>query len=70
MLAGCTGMNTTQSGAIGVNRTQYMSSMVPAQALEQEAGQQYGDILKQAKARTCWTAIPRKWRAPARSRSG
>ena len=25
--------------------------MVPAQALEQEAGQQYGDILKQAKAR-------------------
>ena len=44
-------MNTTQSGAIGVNRTQYMSSMVPAQALEQEAGQQYGDILKQAKAR-------------------
>ena len=44
-------MNTTQSGAIGVNRTQYMSSMVPAQALEQEAGQQYGDILKQAKAK-------------------
>ena len=63
-------MNTTQSGAIGVNRTQYMSSMVPAQALEQEAGQQYGDILKQARPRTCWTAIPRKWRAPARSRSG
>ena len=51
VLAGCTGMNTTQSGAIGVNRTQYMSSMVPAQALEQEAGQQYGDILKQAKAK-------------------
>ena len=25
--------------------------MVPAQALEQEAGQQYGDILKQAKAK-------------------
>ena len=44
VLAGCTGMNTTQSGAIGVNRTQYMSSMVPSQALEQEANQQYADI--------------------------
>ncbi|MBW7406587.1 hypothetical protein J8998_24490, partial [Escherichia coli] len=50
-LAGCTGMNTTQSGAIGVNRTQYMSSMVPSQALEQEANQQYADILKQAQAK-------------------
>lgn len=50
-LAGCTGMNTTQSGAIGVNRTQYMSSLVPSQALEQEASQQYADILKQAQAK-------------------
>ena len=50
-LASCTGMNTTQSGAIGVNRTQYMSSMVPSQALEQEANQQYADILKQAQAK-------------------
>jgi predicted Zn-dependent protease len=50
-LAGCTGMNTTQSGAIGVNRTQYMSSLVPSQALEQEASQQYTDILKQAQAK-------------------
>lgn len=50
-LAGCTGMNTTQSGAIGVNRTQYMSSLVPAQALEQEASQQYTDILKQAQGK-------------------
>ncbi|KAG1438736.1 hypothetical protein G6F57_019720 [Rhizopus arrhizus] len=40
-LVGCTGMNTTQSGAIGVNRTQYMSSLVPSQALEQEASQQH-----------------------------
>jgi len=51
VLAGCSGMNTTQSGAIGVNRTQYMSSMVPSQALEQEANQQYADILKQAQAK-------------------
>ena len=51
VLAGCTGMNTTQSGAVGVNRTQYMSSMVPSQALEQEATQQYVDILKQAQSK-------------------
>lgn len=51
VLAGCTGMNTTQSGAVGVNRTQYMSSMVPSQALEQEATQQYADILKQAQSK-------------------
>ena len=51
VLAGCTGMNTTQSGAVGVDRTQYMSSMVPAQALEQEANQQHADILQQAKAK-------------------
>ena len=50
-LAGCTGMNTTQSGAVGVNRTQYMSSMVPSQALEQEATQQYAEILQQAKSK-------------------
>lgn len=51
VLAGCTGMNTTQSGTVGVNRTQYMSSMVPSQALEQEAAQQYADILQQAKSK-------------------
>lgn len=50
-LAGCTGMNTTQSGAVGVDRTQYMSSMVPSQALEQEATQQYADILKEAESK-------------------
>ncbi|MCD0504110.1 M48 family metallopeptidase [Bordetella petrii] len=49
-LAGCSGMNTTQSGAIGVDRTQYMSSMVSEQALEQEAGQQYSEIIQKARA--------------------
>lgn len=49
-LAGCAGVHTTQSGAIGIDRTQYMSSMVPEQQLEQEAGQQYADIIQQARA--------------------
>jgi len=49
-LAGCASVQTTQSGAIGIDRTQYMSSMVPEQALEQEAGQQYSDIIQKARA--------------------
>lgn len=49
-LTGCAGVQTTQSGAIGVERTQYMSSMVPAQEIEQEAGMQYADLIQQAKA--------------------
>ncbi|EWM44509.1 peptidase M48 family protein [Bordetella holmesii 70147] len=49
-LGACSSMSTTQSGAIGVNRTQYMSSLVPAAQLEQEAVKQYGDTLAKAKA--------------------
>lgn len=51
VLTGCSGMNTTQSGAIGVNRTQYMSSMVPEAQLEQEANKQYSDIIAEAKTK-------------------
>jgi len=50
ILAGCASVNTTQSGAVGIDRTQYMSSMVPEQELEQEAGQQYADIIQKARA--------------------
>ncbi|MBV7487048.1 M48 family metallopeptidase [Bordetella sp. BOR01] len=49
-LAGCASVQTTQSGTVGVDRTQYMSSMVPEQALEQEAGQQYSEIIQKARA--------------------
>ncbi|AKQ55123.1 M48 family metallopeptidase [Bordetella hinzii] len=51
LLAGCAGMNTTQSGAVGVNRTQYMSSLVPEAQLEQEADKQYSDIIAQARTK-------------------
>ncbi|WP_459614523.1 M48 family metallopeptidase [Bordetella sp. 2513F-2] len=47
-LAGCAGVSTTQSGTVGIDRTQYMSSMVPEQALEQEADKQYAEIVQQA----------------------
>ena len=49
-VTGCASVQTTQSGSVGVERTQYMSSMVPEKELEQEAGQQYSDLIQQAKA--------------------
>jgi len=51
VLAGCASVNTTKSGAIGVDRSQYMSSLVSEQDLEQEAGKQYADIIQQARAK-------------------
>src|SRR5690606_39847993 len=65
-LAACASVNTTQSGAIGIERTQYMSSMVPEQALEQEAGQQYADIIQKARAQG---ALDRDSRQVARVRA-
>lgn len=49
-LSGCAPMHTTQSGAVGINRTQYMSSMVPEQELQAEAASQYSQLLQQARA--------------------
>lgn len=50
VLGGCASVQTTSSGAIGVDRQQYMSSMVSEAALQQEAAQQYSALLGQAKA--------------------
>lgn len=49
-LTGCASVQTTQSGTVGVERTQYMSSMVPEKELQLEAGQQYAQLIQQAKA--------------------
>jgi len=48
-LTACAGVQTTQSGAIGINRTQYMSSMVPESQLRQEAETQYEQVIAQAR---------------------
>jgi len=50
IMTGCASVQTTQSGAVGVERTQYMSSLVPEQDVQQEAGQQYAELIQQAKA--------------------
>lgn len=51
LLVACAQVQTTQSGLVGVQRTQYMSSLVSAPQLDQQAAQQYAQILSQARAR-------------------
>lgn len=50
LLAACAQVQTTQSGLVGVNRTQTMSSLVSEAELNQQAETQYRQILAQAKA--------------------
>ncbi|WP_416233059.1 M48 family metallopeptidase [Castellaniella sp.] len=50
-LAACAPVQTTQSGQVGINRTQYMSSLVSEAELDQEAASQYQQILAQARAK-------------------
>lgn len=49
LAAGCAAVQTTQSGAVGVERKQYMSSLVSEAALNQEAAQQYSTLLATAR---------------------
>ncbi|NYT64965.1 M48 family metallopeptidase [Alcaligenaceae bacterium] len=49
VLAGCAAVQTTGSGAVGVERKQYMSGLVSEAALQQEAAQQYTSMLSSAK---------------------
>src|SRR3546814_16020075 len=50
VLGACAAVQTTDSGTVGVERKQYMSSMVSEAALEQGAAQQYSSLIGQAKA--------------------
>ena len=50
LLAACAQVQTTQSGLVGVNRTQTMSSLVSEAELDQQAASDYRQILAQAKA--------------------
>lgn len=49
LVVGCAAVQTTQSGAVGVERKQYMTSLVSEAALDQEAAQQYSTLLTQAR---------------------
>lgn len=48
-LTACAQVYTTQSGTVGVNRAQYMSSLVSASQLNQEAQAQYQQIITSAR---------------------
>lgn len=49
-LVGCAAVQTTGSGAVGIQRQQYMSSLVSEQQLQQEAASQYSALISQARA--------------------
>lgn len=51
LLGACSSVQTTQSGLVGIDRPQYMSSMVPEAQLDQEAAAQYAQIISQARAK-------------------
>lgn len=50
MLAACAQVHTTQSGTVGVNRAQYMSGLVSESELNQEAQNQYAQIISSARS--------------------
>lgn len=51
-LIACTAMDTTSSGSVGIERKQYMSSLISEAELNQTALKQYQQIVGQAKAQS------------------
>jgi predicted Zn-dependent protease len=45
---GCQSVETTEGGVVGVDRRQAMTSLVSAKELEQQASQEYGQLMAQA----------------------
>lgn len=50
-LTGCASVQTTQGGAIGVERKQFMASSVSTAQLQQTADQQYSQMMAEARAK-------------------
>jgi len=47
-VVGCQSEQTTQGGVVGVERKQQMTSFVSAKEIEQQAAQEYSDLMAQA----------------------
>jgi hypothetical protein len=47
---GCQSEQTTQGGVVGVERKQQMTSLVSAKEIEQQAAQEYSDLMAQAQS--------------------
>lgn len=52
LLVACTAMNTTGTGTVGIDRKQYMSSLVSEAELNQTATKQYNQMISQAKSQS------------------
>merc|ERR1712093_291352 len=50
-LAGCQAVNTTSSGAVGVDRKQYMFSMLSTEQVNQMFAQSYQQTVSEAKSK-------------------
>lgn len=50
-LSGCQAVNTTHSGAVGVERKQYMLSMLSTQEINQSYAEMYRETMQKAKAK-------------------
>lgn len=50
LLASCESVNTTQGGAVGVDRSQYMFSALSSAEVDQMAAESYNEMLAEAKA--------------------
>ncbi|MBK5342174.1 M48 family metallopeptidase [Pseudomonas sp. TH49] len=51
LLAGCQSVNTTSGGAVGVERTQYMSSLLSSQEVDQMYAQSYQKTVGEASSK-------------------
>lgn len=69
MLAGCQAVNTTSGGAVGVERKQYMFSMLSTDQVNQMYAQSYQETLSEASQRAFWInpARPTSGSMPLRS---
>ena len=50
LLTGCAAVQTTSSGSVGIQRQQYMSTLVSEQQLQQEAAAQYNALISSARS--------------------
>lgn len=55
LLAGCQAVNTTSGGAVGVERKQYMFSMLSTDEVNQMYASRTSRPLARRRKRVCWT---------------
>jgi predicted Zn-dependent protease len=60
VLPACQTVQTTEAGAVGVDRKQTMTSLVSSQEVEKQAAQQYAQVLAQAKKKDLLNQNPQQ----------